>query len=83
MRAAFDLEGHMTVDVGNQRGEWFRIWDPTIAGNGWGGVPEEASRRVREAFERGGMTLVASLWRGASVDTQPVLSYSCVQLLCS
>ena len=54
----------MTVNIGNQRGEWFRLWDTTIASNGWGGVPEEASRRVKEAFERGGMTLVASLWRG-------------------
>ena len=61
LAASFDHEGHMHVSVsqGERRRDMF---DVRTAGNGGdGGVPEEASRAVRDALTSG-MTLVTSLW---------------------
>jgi len=58
--AAFDEEGHMTVRL-RQDGRWHPYWNVTAAGNGRRGVPEQASRAVKQGLEKG-VVLAISLW---------------------
>jgi hypothetical protein len=74
MAADFDLDGHMSINMG-QDGKWHRMWDVHTAGNGQPQVPEQASSQVKEALEEG-MVLVASLW-GADGDGMAWMDGGC------
>ena len=77
LAASFDAEGRMTVTMSQLGGEEVRLWDVGSAGNGADGVPDEESGRVREAFERGGLVLVASLWGTDTADGMSWLDGGC------
>jgi len=71
--AAFDQNGHMTVQLG-QDGQWHDFWNVNTAGNGNVGVPEDASYATKLAMENG-VVLAISLWE--SEDDMAWLNGAC------
>ena len=82
VRASFDDNGHMEVVMSQGGAGEVKLWDVWNAGNGQDRVPEEESALVREALERGGLTLVASLWGTDTADGMSWLDGGC-QVACN